>query len=103
MLKGSCPCPNASSCSIWPRRPRLPGQLLAHQRVIFASRVFRTLVVLTELAAAGVTAFTFYWDAGTIGNSSTNNWVWIVVGVPVVLGTSILSLVVSVPFSRIFK
>jgi len=87
-----------------PQKPKeRPLSLLQHQEAIFKSKIFKFIILGTEIGVTGVCAFTFWFDAETIGNTSTSNWYGMVVGIGFLVAATLATILVSVPFSRLFR
>lgn len=74
-----------------------------HQDALFDSWLFKWLIIWAELFLACISAFVFWLDSQMIGNGGNGNVRLVGFGCIVHCAVILLSLIIGIPFSRLYK
>lgn len=74
-----------------------------HQRELYNSRFFASLICWIHAAILGISIAVFVFDSWAIGTTSTANWWIILISFAAFVGVILVWTIVAMPFSRVFR
>jgi hypothetical protein len=91
------------ACIEVPKPSQRSTKPVEHQIPFYSSNLFKILIVLVHAAIAGISGIVFYNDALSIGYNTSQNYYFVLIGLGAALGALVLSCVVMIPFSRVYR